>query len=98
MSLFGMIRLYDPLAVLAVTNQFHERAICLHAAQQALNPFFWKAVPHRGPGHLEPPQHAQKVYKRSAWGHKRFQLGGFQLGGIQCIPLEPNAFSSDERG
>src|SRR5436309_5251530 len=48
--------LYDPLTVLVITNQFHERAICLHAAQQALNAFFWQAIPNRDERQLEPPK------------------------------------------
>jgi hypothetical protein len=65
LPLLGMFGLYDPLAMLAITNQFYERAICLHATNQTLNTFFWQAVPNRGPKHLEPPQPARKVYKRS---------------------------------
>src|SRR5437588_11351834 len=39
-ALLGVGGLYDPLTVSVITNQFHERAICFHAAQQALNDFF----------------------------------------------------------
>jgi len=56
LPLLGMVGLYDPLAILAITNQFYERAIRLHATKQTLNAFFGQAVPNRGPKHLEPPQ------------------------------------------
>ncbi len=54
LPLLRVIGLYDPLAILAITNQFYERAIWLHATKQTLNTFFWQAVPNRGPKHLEP--------------------------------------------
>jgi len=61
LPLLGMVGLYDPPAILAISNQFYERAICLHATKQTFNAFFWQAVPNRGPKLFEPPQSAQKV-------------------------------------
>jgi len=55
-----MVGLYDPHTIVAITNQFYEGAIRLHATKQTLNTFFWQAVPNRGPKHLEPPQSPEK--------------------------------------
>ncbi len=36
------VGLYNPLAILAITDQFYERAICLHATNQTLNCLTYK--------------------------------------------------------
>ena len=73
MLLFGMVGLYDPLAVPAKADQFYKSTIRLHATEQTLKAFFWKAVLDRGPKHLEPPQPARKVYKLLGRSLKQFQ-------------------------
>jgi hypothetical protein len=65
MPLFGMVGLYHPLAIPAITDQFYEGAIRLQATEQTLKAFLWKAVLDRGPKHLAPPQQAREVYKVS---------------------------------
>jgi hypothetical protein len=44
LPLLRVVGLYDPPAILAITNQFNECAICLHATKQTLDAFFWQAV------------------------------------------------------
>jgi hypothetical protein len=74
-----MVGLDDPHTIEAITNQFYEGAICLHATKQTLNTFFWQAVPNRSPKHLEPPQPPEKsrraqVGNSSSFSPRRFHF------------------------
>ena len=92
LPLLGMVGLYDPLAILAITNQFYERAICLHATKQTLNTFCWQAVPNRGPKHLEPPQTSTKSLQAL-----RSETQVVSAGANPVCPLERSALFQKKR-